>query len=227
MPFDMPFITVILKHMGIHPNLRYQINLRVLKRLNNLITTIVNTASHAVLYEFNRESNQWTKLNCEGPIFIYRKTEKSYSGLFILNRLDLSNFEIELLNCVVTFKEPYIMLQSEDKIFGIWIHDSIERETMYDFIKKGIIQAASPPSPEISRPPGFEERSDNSNILMDMLLKAKKSNSSKTNSESAKVEAVVKNDILDYMSQAYKPLDRIAFELELGRILRVPNFNIG
>ena len=207
--------------MGIHPNLRYQINLRVLKRLNNLITTIINTASHAVLYEFNRDTNQWVKLNIEGPIFTYKKLELSYTGLFILNRLDLENFEMELLNCVVTYKDPYIMLQDQEKIYGIWIHDSIERETMFDFIKKGIAQALNPPTPEMNVPPGFEDRSDNSNALMDLLTKAKNRKTEPIQEEPDKIQNVVKDKLSDYMANHYKPLDRYNFENELIHILQV------
>ena len=207
--------------MGIHPNLRYQINLRVLKRLNKLITTIMNTASHSVLYEFDRDTSQWNKLNVEGPIFCYKKCQLSYTGLFILNRLDLENFEMELLNCVVTYKDPYIMLQDQDKIYGIWIHDSIERETMFNFIKKSITLAEHPPTPEMDAPPGFEDQSDNSNALMDLLQKAKKRKSKAVESEPSKIDHVIKDKVSEYMVKNYKPLDRYTFENELIRMLQV------
>eukprot|EP00834_Sanchytrium_tribonematis_P004411 NODE_216_length_12483_cov_2.137516.p6 type:complete len:210 gc:universal NODE_216_length_12483_cov_2.137516:838-209(-) len=205
----------------VHPNLRYQINLRVLKRLNAQILSILNTASHAVLYEFMTDENQWSKLNIEGPMFIYRKSQISYTGLFLLNRLDLENFEMELLNCVVTYKDPYIMIQDKEKIYGIWIHDSIERETMYSFTQKGITMAENPPTPEMDRPPGFEDRSDNSNVLMDLLQRAKSKVQVELETEPEKIQKVVKSNVAEYMVNYYNPLDRYSFESELIRILQV------
>ena len=205
-----------------HPNFKYQINLRVLKRLNNNITSISNTASHAVLYEFDVENSIWTKINIEGPIFTYRKCLLSYTGLFILNRLDLKNFEMELMNCVVTYKDPYIMLQNEDKIYGIWIHDAVERETMFGFIKKAITQAQVPPSPEMDIPPGFEDMSENSNALMDMLVKAK----SKTVKPMITMDSLVNNKVSDYMANNYKPLDRLTFEVEVLKLVKVVHIYI-
>lgn len=206
----------------IHPNLKYQMNLRVLRRYNKKITSLIESASHAVLYQFSTETNSWAKLNIEGPIFLYKKSTLSYTGLFILNRLSLSNFELELMNVVVNEVDQYIMIQHDDHIYGVWMHDSIERETIYAYLRKAIEIAEKPPTPEMDVPPGFEDRSDQSNQqLLDMLAKP-------MDRGDTQVEAVMREAIPGYLAnKGTKLMDRYTFESRIVQLLQVLCVYIG
>src|SRR5436190_17714306 len=48
-----------------------QLNLRVLKRHNPYITSLIDKSSYCVIYTFSESSASWTKAGYEGTLFIY------------------------------------------------------------------------------------------------------------------------------------------------------------
>ena len=65
------------------------INLSVLKRYDISITSLIETTSHVVLYDFDAQSMTWKKRGIEGTLFLYERTEEPRYGIFILNRYNL------------------------------------------------------------------------------------------------------------------------------------------
>ncbi|KAL1300873.1 hypothetical protein HN51_045516 [Arachis hypogaea] len=59
------------------PNLDRQstkvLNLTVLQRFNPFIAEILFTAAHVSFYEFNIETNQWTRKDVEGSLFVVKR----------------------------------------------------------------------------------------------------------------------------------------------------------
>lgn len=137
--------------------LRYDMNLRVLKRANADIVSLHGIASHASLYRFDGASEQWIKLNVEGPIIIYKKTSPSHTGVHVLNRMELNNFDLPLQDCSIAYHDPFLMLHTPELVYGIWIHDDIEREAMFSGIEQAIKVAHEPPQQQKDIPPGFEQ----------------------------------------------------------------------
>ncbi|KAI9594686.1 hypothetical protein BDF19DRAFT_386111 [Syncephalis fuscata] len=115
-------------------SVRTAVNLSVLKRHIPSVKYIVDSASHAVLYEFEPETREWTKKNVEGAMFIFERYENTPSfGFFILNRLGLDN--------ALAYLEPHLVLHQTDEyimyrsgaapIYGLWIYDPTDRERIW------------------------------------------------------------------------------------------------
>jgi hypothetical protein len=62
-----------------------RMNLHVMQRLDNRISSIELTFDHVVLYEYVMRKHEWKKKGVEGSSFIVRRLDGSHC-LFILNR---------------------------------------------------------------------------------------------------------------------------------------------
>ncbi|XP_065200124.1 mRNA-decapping enzyme 1A [Planococcus citri] len=103
-------------------------NISAIYRFDQQVKDIIISASQVALYVFDAKKSKWIKRKVEGACFFYkRKTSPKY-GIFILNRLDTTNF-IELLNSTmeIQLQEPFILYRNIFKtIFGIWFYDKSE-----------------------------------------------------------------------------------------------------
>lgn len=103
-------------------------NISAIYRFDQQVKDIIISASQVALYVFDAKKTKWIKRKVEGACFFYkRKTSPKY-GIFILNRLDTTNF-IELLNSTmeIQLQEPFILYRNIFKtIFGIWFYDKSE-----------------------------------------------------------------------------------------------------
>jgi mRNA-decapping enzyme 1B len=111
------------------PQQKRAINLSVLVGYDPHVVDIVDTASHAVVYKYAKDLDEWAKKGCEGTLFLLRRSSAPYYSLFILNRLSLVNFSVPV--------EPTMELQSSDDfliykpgelIYGIWFFEPNDRE---------------------------------------------------------------------------------------------------
>lgn len=101
-----------------------KLNLRVLKRHNPYITSLVDKSSYCVIYTFSEASASWTKAGYEGTLFIYAQqphvvqTEDGEQqdggeyGFCVLNRLNLENFWGEINGGDIVLEEQYIITRS-------------------------------------------------------------------------------------------------------------------
>ncbi|KDO70523.1 hypothetical protein CISIN_1g042939mg [Citrus sinensis] len=74
------------------PNLDQQstkmLNLTVLQRIDPFIEEILITAAHVTFYEFNIESNQWSRKDVEGSLFVVKRF---LSFFFLINVANCSH----------------------------------------------------------------------------------------------------------------------------------------
>ncbi|KAI8057728.1 hypothetical protein BDF22DRAFT_616505 [Syncephalis plumigaleata] len=119
-------------------SVRTAVNLSVLKRHIPSVKGIIDSASHAVLYEFEPETREWTKKNVEGAMFIVERDVVPLFGFFILNRLGLDNAQAYLEPQLVLHQtDEYIMYRSDNQnggtspIYGLWIYDPTDRERIW------------------------------------------------------------------------------------------------
>ena len=100
-----------------------QLNLRVLKRHNPCITSLIDKSSYCVIYTFSEASASWTKAGYEGTLFIYTQQPhvvqmeygEEYGGEYgfcVLNRLNLDNFWGEVNGGDIVLEEQYIITRS-------------------------------------------------------------------------------------------------------------------
>ena len=131
-------ITII---MPVLTDLTAQMNLSVLKRYSPQTTSVVTTASYAVVYIFNTATVTWDRLNIEGTLFIvalngacppsalmekrkrHRRPQKQREPtgpeeyqLIILNRRNLDNFIIPLTSPEdVESTDKFVILRSRTR----------------------------------------------------------------------------------------------------------------
>src|SRR5262245_54727375 len=100
-----------------------ELNLRVLKRHNPNIISIVAQSSYCVIYSFSLASMAWTKAGYEGTLFVYTQhpriiqTEEGEQqggdhGYCVLNRLSLENFWGEINGGDIAFDDKYIIVRT-------------------------------------------------------------------------------------------------------------------
>uniref|UniRef100_A0A2C9V7Z4 mRNA-decapping enzyme C-terminal domain-containing protein n=1 Tax=Manihot esculenta TaxID=3983 RepID=A0A2C9V7Z4_MANES len=72
------------------PNLDQQstkmLNLTVLQRIDPFIEEILITAAHVTFYEFNIESNQWSRKDVEGSLFVVKRNTQPRFQFIVMNR---------------------------------------------------------------------------------------------------------------------------------------------
>jgi len=106
-----------------------ELNLRVLRRYDPSIVSIVYIASYAVLYVFSPETQGWEKSGIEGTLFTVHKQPSVIGedrfGVVILNRRALDTFSAELLDEEdIDITPEYVILKVDDpkpQIYGLWI----------------------------------------------------------------------------------------------------------
>ncbi|THU91430.1 PH domain-like protein, partial [Dendrothele bispora CBS 962.96] len=75
--------------MGMSPETRYQYNLKVLRRRDPSIISILDQFSHVCVYHHNGE--RWEKNGYEGSMFLYERNSYPPYGFYILNRMGMDD----------------------------------------------------------------------------------------------------------------------------------------
>ncbi|VDC05734.1 unnamed protein product [Peniophora sp. CBMAI 1063] len=74
------------------PELKYAQNLKVLKRADPSIESIVDQFSHVCIYQYDLAMNKWDKRGFEGSFFIFERRAYPPYGFFILNRMGMEDY---------------------------------------------------------------------------------------------------------------------------------------
>nr|XP_025636887.1 mRNA-decapping enzyme-like protein isoform X2 [Arachis hypogaea]XP_025663344.1 mRNA-decapping enzyme-like protein isoform X3 [Arachis hypogaea] len=105
------------------PNLDRQstkvLNLTVLQRFNPFIAEILFTAAHVSFYEFNIETNQWSRKDVEGSLFVVKRNVQPQFQFIVMNRqnTDLSPLSPDW-QAKLIFNSHQIEKEAEAKIQG-------------------------------------------------------------------------------------------------------------
>ncbi|KAJ3134252.1 mRNA-decapping enzyme 1B [Physocladia obscura] len=118
-------------------------NLRVLRRHDDSITSILDTSAHVVVYDFDEARQSWNKRGIEGTLFLVERTANAenqhHHRLLILNRLGLDNLELDLaaaLEFQVTgdyliYRDPV-----KDCVQGLWIYEQNDRARLAESLQE-------------------------------------------------------------------------------------------
>ncbi|KAH9738084.1 mRNA-decapping enzyme-like protein [Citrus sinensis] len=157
------------------PNLDQQstkmLNLTVLQRIDPFIEEILITAAHVTFYEFNIESNQWSRKDVEGSLFVVKRNTQPRFQFIVMNRrntgLDLRtvlNKTVYAYSVVENLVEnllgdfeyeiqvPYLLYRNaSQEVNGIWFYNPRECEDVANLFNR-ILNAYSkvPPKPKVS-----------------------------------------------------------------------------
>ncbi|KAG6638107.1 hypothetical protein I3843_10G012700 [Carya illinoinensis] len=116
------------------PNLDQQstkmLNLTVLQRMDPFIEEILITAAHVTFYEFNIESNQWSRKDVEGSLFVVKRNTQPRFQFIVMNRRNTDNLVENLLgDFEYEVQVPYLLYRNaSQEVNGIWFYNPRECE---------------------------------------------------------------------------------------------------
>jgi len=130
---------------------RKQANLRLLQRSDPLISDILGSATHVVLYNFQDSSQSWEKGNVEGSLFLAARQQGFV--LLILNRNSPENYQMLLTkDFQLQHKDPFLIFKQEENdktaIRGIWFPNAQERISVNSMLTQVLDQLRSMPEEE-------------------------------------------------------------------------------
>ncbi|KAI9076417.1 hypothetical protein K1719_028596 [Acacia pycnantha] len=138
------------------PNLDHQstkmLNLTVLQRRDPFIQEILFTASHVSFYSFNVESNQWSRKDVEGSLFVVKRNAEPQFQFIVMNRRNADNLVENLLDFEYELKKPYLLYRNAaQEVNGIWFYNSDESEEVANLFNR-ILDAYSKAAPMTESP---------------------------------------------------------------------------
>ncbi|BBH07601.1 decapping 1 [Prunus dulcis] len=139
------------------PNLDQQstkmLNLTVLQRIDPFIEEILITAAHVTFYEFNIESNQWSRKDVEGSLFVVKRNTQPRFQFIVMNRRNTDNLVENLLgDFEYEVQVPYLLYRNAaQEVNGIWFYNPRECEEVANLFTR-ILNAYSkvPPKSKVA-----------------------------------------------------------------------------
>ncbi|XVE75923.1 hypothetical protein DITRI_Ditri12bG0130600 [Diplodiscus trichospermus] len=139
------------------PNLDQQstkmLNLTVLQRVDPFIEEILITAAHVAFYEFNIDSNQWSRKDVEGSLFVVKRNTQPRFQFTVMNRRNTDNLVENLLgDFEYEVQVPYLLYRNgAQDVNGIWFYNPRECEDVANLFTR-ILDAYSkvPAKPKVS-----------------------------------------------------------------------------
>ncbi|KAL5545787.1 hypothetical protein UlMin_005474 [Ulmus minor] len=129
------------------------LNLTVLQRIDPFIEEILITAAHVTFYEFNIDSNQWSRKDVEGSLFVVKRNTQPRFQFIVMNRRNTENLVENLLgDFEYEVQVPYLLYRNAaQEVNGIWFYNSRECEDVANLFAR-IISAYSkvPSKPKVS-----------------------------------------------------------------------------
>ncbi|OAY40824.1 mRNA-decapping enzyme-like protein [Manihot esculenta] len=139
------------------PNLDQQstkmLNLTVLQRIDPFIEEILITAAHVTFYEFNIESNQWSRKDVEGSLFVVKRNTQPRFQFIVMNRRNTENLVENLLgDFEYEVQVPYLLYRNAaQEVNGIWFYNSRECEEVANLFSRILnAYAKVPPKSKVS-----------------------------------------------------------------------------
>ena len=120
-------------------------NLKVLRRDDPSIQTILGSASSITMYELDMTTTKWHRKNVEGSLFVVeRKVGKGTSNsnsrfqFVVLNRLSDERFvESIAKDAEFELSEKYLLYKTDsDEVNGVWFYDEKEQTNIYEIIQR-------------------------------------------------------------------------------------------
>ncbi|TKY61959.1 mRNA-decapping enzyme protein [Spatholobus suberectus] len=145
------------------PNLDQQstkvLNLTVLQRIDPFIDEILFTAAHVSFYDFNIESNQWSRKDVEGSLFVVKRNSQPRFQFIVMNRRNTDNLVENLLDFEYELKKPYLLYRNAaQEVNGIWFYNPDECEEVANLFNR--ILNAYPKAPPNTIMPASKSESE-------------------------------------------------------------------
>uniref|UniRef100_A0A7N0SWY9 mRNA-decapping enzyme-like protein n=1 Tax=Kalanchoe fedtschenkoi TaxID=63787 RepID=A0A7N0SWY9_KALFE len=128
-------------------------NLTVLQRIDPFIDEILYTAAHVTFYEFDINTDQWSRKDVEGSLFVVKRNTQPRFQFIVMNRRSADNLVENLLgDFEFEVQLPYILYtNASQEVNGVWFYNSRDCEEVANLFNR-ILSAYSKVStkPQIS-----------------------------------------------------------------------------
>ncbi|GLT62714.1 hypothetical protein SLA2020_353300 [Shorea laevis] len=124
------------------PNLDQQstkmLNLTVLQRIDPFIEEILLTAAHVTFYDFNIASQQWSRKDVEGSLFVVKRNAQPRFQFIVMNRRNTENLVENLLgDFEYEVQKPYLLYRNaSQQVNGIWFYNPKECEDVANLFSR-------------------------------------------------------------------------------------------
>ncbi|KAJ6864777.1 mRNA-decapping enzyme-like protein [Populus alba x Populus x berolinensis] len=129
------------------------LNLTVLQRMDTFIEEILITAAHVTFYAFNIETNQWSRKDVEGSLFVVKRNTQPRFQFIVMNRRNTENLVENLLgDFEYEVQAPYLLYRNaSQEVNGIWFYNPRECEDVANLFTR-ILNAYSkvPAKPKVA-----------------------------------------------------------------------------
>eukprot|EP00850_Spirogloea_muscicola_P000384 SM000001S04786 [mRNA] locus=s1:2248660:2250962:+ [translate_table: standard] len=107
-----------------------ELNLTVLQRADGGIEEILTTAGHVTLYQFDLDSQQWSRKDVEGSLFVVKRRTQPRFQFIVMNRRSTENLVEDLLgDFEYEVQLPYLLYRKgNQEVNGIWFYNQKECE---------------------------------------------------------------------------------------------------
>ncbi|KAH7671349.1 mRNA-decapping enzyme subunit 1 protein [Dioscorea alata] len=124
------------------------LNLTVLQRIDPFIDEILLTVSHVSLYKFNLDSNQWSRRDVEGSLFVIKRNSQPRFQFLVMNRRNTENLAEDILgDFEYDVQPPYLLYRNvAQEINGIWFYKSEESEAVANLFSSEFKELEAVPS---------------------------------------------------------------------------------
>ncbi|KEH24156.1 mRNA-decapping enzyme-like protein [Medicago truncatula] len=113
------------------------LNLTVLQRMDPFIDEILFTAAHVSFYDFNIETNQWSRKDVEGSLFVVKRNAQPRFQFIVMNRRNTDNLVENLLDFEYELKKPYLLYRNaSQEVNGIWFYNPEECEEVANLFNR-------------------------------------------------------------------------------------------
>lgn len=124
------------------PNIDQQstklLNLTVLQRFDPCIQDILFTAAHVALYEFSMGTNQWSRKDVQGSLFVVKRNKDPWYQFIVMNQRNTENLVENLSgNFEFDVQVPYLLYKNVvQEVNGIWFYNAPECEEVADLFNR-------------------------------------------------------------------------------------------
>lgn len=114
------------------------LNLKYIQQsIDQYVVNILHTCKHAVLYDLNQSTQEWCKLEMEGPLFIVQRSIPPYYQLLLANRKSTDNYvQTITADAIVEVQEQYLFLTEPGMtiVSALWCYELQDNIKMIDTI---------------------------------------------------------------------------------------------
>jgi hypothetical protein len=145
-------------------------NLSYLQQLDASVESIVATAGHVALYDFDVSTSQWSRKDVEGSLFLVQRRDGRFRFVILNKKGDSGDYWEDVAEGFSCDKqEPYVMYKTAAGVVGIWFYEEQDCEKfarLFEDISQSRLGGSRQPAPP---GPGHAMNGSSGSALLGML----------------------------------------------------------